>query len=70
MPLDIDGYLFSEDFDLPFKTMITRRYVANFRDWDTDHQNYEAEFERLIKALRVDSAQSRWTKLRDYLVNP
>ena len=54
IPLDLDGHVFSDDCDTPYKEMITSRYVGDFDGWDTDNEKYTSEFEKLVKALRAD----------------
>ncbi|MBZ0316184.1 MAG: TIR domain-containing protein, partial [Anaerolineae bacterium] len=39
IPLDIDGYLLSRDYQSPIKSEIMRRSVAEFKGWDGDGGN-------------------------------
>lgn len=55
IPLDLDGYLF--DGDYPFKSLLTERLAADFREWE-DFSRFEREFERVVKAMAVRPPQS------------
>ncbi len=54
IPLDLDGYLFSEGWISGMKSEITRRHVANFQGWE-ENSTFDAAFDTLVKALRADS---------------
>lgn len=59
IPLDLDGYLFSERCTTAKKTEIKSRLAADFKGWDGDGGNaiFEREMERVIKALRTDEGR-------------
>lgn len=56
IPLDLDGYIHSDEWQSGKREDVLSRLVADFRDWDTDNAKFEATVEQLIKALRADDA--------------
>jgi hypothetical protein len=53
--LNLDGYMFSDDWDLGvLANEIRSRVAADFRDWDKPNSNFDKQVERVIKALRAD----------------
>ncbi len=57
IPLDLDGYLFSDDYQNGKKSEIHTRLAANFNGWEHDNSIFEREFERVVQALRTDSGK-------------
>ena len=57
VPLDLDGYLFSDGYNSGKKRQIQSRLAANFTGWEHDNATFEREIERVIKALRTDGGK-------------
>jgi uncharacterized protein YjbI with pentapeptide repeats len=53
IPLNLDGYLFK--WTNGKTTQIQTRLASDFTSWHKDAQEFEAQIERVISALRVDS---------------
>ena len=56
IPLDLDGYLFSGDWQSGKATEVRSRMVSDFKNWRTNDAKFDYELERLIRALRADDA--------------
>ena len=56
IPLNLDGFLFSADYQSGKKAEITSRVAANFVGWEKDHALFDRELEKVIRALRTDDA--------------
>ena len=54
IPLNLDGYLFLDEWESGKKRQILSRLVADFIGWDKDNSKFEIEFQRLEQALRAD----------------
>jgi TIR domain/Pentapeptide repeats (8 copies) len=55
IPLNLDGHMFSGQWDLGvLATEIRSRVAANFQGWETNQQNFDIQVDRVIKALRAD----------------
>jgi hypothetical protein len=54
IPLNLDGFLFSPDYRSGKKTEVTSRVAANFVGWEKDHELFDRELEKVIRALRTD----------------
>ena len=58
IPLDLDGHMFSDEWESGKKKQILARIAADFRNWDTDNTIFEQAFERVIQALRANDKDS------------
>lgn len=56
IPLDLDGFLFSDSWKSGKKEEVHSRMVGDFKNWSAEPIKFEFEFDRLIKALRADDA--------------
>jgi uncharacterized protein YjbI with pentapeptide repeats len=54
IPLNLDGFLFSADYQSGKKAEITSRVAANFVGWEKDHALLGRELEKVVRALRTD----------------
>ncbi len=54
IPLNLDGYLFTPEWESGYRAEIRRRLAADFTGWDTEKGKFEREIENLIRALRAD----------------
>ncbi len=52
IPLDLDGYLLSDDYRSGMKTQLQSRLAADFTSWK-DHDVFESAVQQVIKALRT-----------------
>jgi hypothetical protein len=50
---DLDGFLFSADYQSGKKAEITSRVAANFVGWEKDHALFDRELDKVIRALRT-----------------
>jgi hypothetical protein len=54
IPLDLDGCIFSGHWKSGKEEQVKSRVVSDFTGWEQDDEKFNAEIERLIKALRAD----------------
>ena len=56
IPLNLDGFLFSDDYQSGKKSEIMSRVAANFVGWETDSALLGRELEKVIRALKTGDA--------------
>jgi hypothetical protein len=54
VPLDLDRFLFSGNWDSGKASQIRERLAADFTGWDRENSKFEEQVDRLILALRTD----------------
>jgi hypothetical protein len=54
IPLNVDGYLLTDDWRSGKARQVKARLAADFTGWESDNANFERGFEKLVKALRSD----------------
>jgi serine/threonine protein kinase len=54
IPLNLDGFLFKDEYQSGKKAEIKSRVAANFVGWEKDHALFDHELEKVIRALRTD----------------
>ena len=54
IPLNLDGYMFSEEWQSGKKEEIKSRVAADFTGWEKDNTIFENAMDQVVKALRSD----------------
>ncbi|GEM_PF-3558267 len=53
--LDLDGHLFS-GWQHPKRNLVLERFAPDFTSWEQDKAKFEAQFERVVKALQTNNS--------------
>jgi hypothetical protein len=53
IPLDLDGYMSDPEYESGKRAQLRKRLAADFNGWDKDIAKFEAQLEKVIKALKL-----------------
>lgn len=54
IPLDLDGFMFSDDWASSCRAEIRKRRAADFVGWEADQEKFDHQVESVMQALRTD----------------
>ena len=54
IPLDLDGFLFSDHWKGPKAKQVKSRFAADFSNWETEDSKFDSSVETVVCALRAD----------------
>ena len=57
IPLNLDGYLFLDDWKSGYRQQVRDRVAADFTGWKNDADEFELQLERVVRALRTDGGK-------------
>jgi uncharacterized protein YjbI with pentapeptide repeats len=57
IPLNLDGYMFSDDWTSGKRQQIMERLAADFTGWETDNAKFEEQFDRIVLALKTEGGR-------------
>ncbi len=55
VPLNLDGFMFSDEWESGKSTQIKSRLAADFTGWETNTDKFEEQVDKVAKALRADA---------------
>jgi hypothetical protein len=57
IPLNLDGFMFSKEWQSGWKNQIKSRFAVDFTDWDPDHYYHGIGIQKILEALIVDETK-------------
>jgi hypothetical protein len=65
VPLNLDGYMFSDEWKSGKSAQIKSRLAADFTGWDRDDEKFDNEVDRLLTTLRADAGDVRCPRFQN-----